>query len=59
MDIPSGSSHPARCRIPPSQSGIDPPSNSTVVVACAVNHDLELKHCDSHFEKILPVASKL
>jgi predicted nucleic acid-binding protein len=44
-----------RCR----QSGITAPSNDIVIAACAVNHDLELEHCDSHFEKILPIAAKL
>jgi predicted nucleic acid-binding protein len=35
------------------------PLNDIVIAVCAVNHDLELEHCDSHFEKILPVAAKL
>lgn len=44
-----------RCR----QSGITAPSNDIVIAACAVTHDLGLEHCDSHFEKILPIATKL
>ena len=30
-----------------------------VIVACAVNYDLELEHCDAHFDKILLIAKKL
>ena len=44
-----------RCR----PSGRPAPSNDIVISACAVNHDLELEHCDSHFEKILPIAIKV
>ncbi len=44
-----------RCR----QSGITAPSTDIVIAACALNHNLELEQCDSHFDKILPIAAKL
>ncbi len=44
-----------RCR----QSGITAPSTDIVIAACAVNHDLQLEQCDSHFDKILPIAARL
>ena len=44
-----------RCR----EKGITASTADIVVVACAANHKLPLEHCDSHFDKILPVAAKL
>ncbi len=44
-----------RCR----QSGITAPSNDIVIAACVVTHDLELEHCDKHFDDILPLAKSL
>jgi predicted nucleic acid-binding protein len=41
------------------EKGITVPSVDIVITACAVNYGLELEHCDSHFEKILPIARKL
>lgn len=41
-----------RCR----QSGITAPSSDIIIAACAVTHDLELEHCDKHFDAILPLA---
>ena len=41
------------------EKGITATSGDIVVAACAVNYDLEVEHCDSHFDKILPIARKL
>jgi predicted nucleic acid-binding protein len=41
------------------QSGITAPASDIIIAACAANYDLELEHCDSHFDKILPIAKKL
>ena len=44
-----------RCR----QSGITAPSNDIVIAACVATHNLELEHCDKHFDDILPLAKSL
>jgi len=44
-----------RCR----ETGVTIPTSDIVVTACAVNHGVELEHCDSHFDKVLPIAIKL
>lgn len=44
-----------RCR----QAGLTVPSSIVVIAACALNHGVELEHCDRHFDKILPIAGKL
>ena len=41
------------------EKGITATSGDIVVAACAANYGLELEHCDSHFDKILPIANKL
>ena len=41
------------------EKGITATSGDIVVAACAANFGLELEHCDSHFDKILPIAKKL
>ena len=44
-----------RCR----EKGITVPISDIVTAACAVTHDLELQHCDKHFDDILPLAKSL
>lgn len=44
-----------RCR----EKGITVPISDIVTAACAVNHKLELEHCDKHFDEILPLAKAL
>jgi predicted nucleic acid-binding protein len=44
-----------RCR----EKGVTAPTPDIVIAACAANHKLALEHCDSHFDKVLPVAAKL
>jgi predicted nucleic acid-binding protein len=41
------------------EKGITATSGDIIVAACTVNYGLELEHCDSHFDKILPVAQSL
>ena len=41
------------------EKGITVTSPDIVTAACAVNYNLELEHCDGHFDKILPIAAKL
>ena len=41
------------------EKGITGTSADIVIAACAANYDLELEHCDGHFDKILPIAKKL
>ena len=41
-----------RCR----EAGFTLPTSDTVIAACAAHHKAELEHCDSHFDKILPLA---
>ena len=45
----------SRCR----DSGLSSPSADIVIAACARHYFLELEHCDTHFDKIFPVAEKL
>jgi predicted nucleic acid-binding protein len=44
-----------RCR----EKGITVPTSDIVIAACAVAHNLELEHCDKHFDDILPLAKSL
>ncbi len=44
-----------RCR----EKGITVPTSDIVIAACAVTHKLELEHCDTHFDNILPIANSL
>lgn len=41
------------------EKGITAPISDLVIAACAVQHKLELEHCDGHFEDILPLAKTL
>jgi predicted nucleic acid-binding protein len=41
------------------EKGITVTSGDIVVATCAANYDLEVEHCDNHFDKILPIAKKL
>jgi predicted nucleic acid-binding protein len=41
------------------EKGITAMSVDIVIAACAINYNLELEHCDRHFDKILPIARKL
>jgi predicted nucleic acid-binding protein len=41
------------------EKGITVMSADIIIAACAVNYNLELEHCDGHFDKILPLARKL
>lgn len=41
------------------EKGITATSGDIIVAACAANYDLQVEHCDSHFDKILPIARKL
>lgn len=41
------------------EAGLTVPMADVVIAACAKTYDVELEHCDRHFEKILPVAAKL
>ncbi len=41
------------------ENGFTLPSTDIVVAACARGSNLELEHCDKHFEKILPLAAKI
>jgi predicted nucleic acid-binding protein len=41
------------------EKGVTAASADILIAACAVNYNLELEHCDSHFDKILPIAKKL
>jgi len=44
-----------RCR----DKGLTAPTTDIVVAACAAENDLELEHCDSHFDRILPLTKSL
>ena len=44
-----------RCR----EKGLTVPISDIVTAACAVTHELELEHCDKHFNDILPLAKAL
>jgi predicted nucleic acid-binding protein len=40
------------------EMGITATSADIVIAACAAEHGLNLEHCDSHFDKILPIAQR-
>lgn len=40
-------------------AGLTVPVADIVIAACADQYELELEHCDTHFDKILPIAAKL
>ena len=40
-------------------AGFNCPAADIIIAACAHHYGLELEHCDTHFDKILPVAAKL
>ena len=44
-----------RCR----EKGVTASTPDIVIAACAANNKLSLEHCDSHFDKVLPIAAKL
>jgi predicted nucleic acid-binding protein len=44
-----------RCR----DKGVTAPTTDVVIAACAVENEVEIEHCDDHFDKILPVALSL
>ena len=44
-----------RCR----EKGVTASTPDIVIAACAASNKLSLEHCDSHFEKVLPIAAKL
>jgi predicted nucleic acid-binding protein len=44
-----------RCR----EKGFTVPTSDIVIAACAVTHKLELEHCDTHFDDILPLVKSL
>jgi predicted nucleic acid-binding protein len=41
------------------EKGITVPTSDIVIAACAITHKLELEHCDTHFDDILPLAKSL
>ena len=41
------------------EKGITVTSADLVIAACAANYQVDLEHCDTHFDKILPIARKL
>ncbi len=45
----------ARCR----DKGKTVPAADVLVAACAAYHEVELEHCDKHFNDILPLAKSL
>lgn len=44
-----------RCR----EKGVTVTTPDIVIAACATTHELEMEHCDRHFDKIMPIAAKL
>jgi predicted nucleic acid-binding protein len=44
-----------RCR----EKGITVPLSDIITAACAATHELELEHCDKHFNELLPLAKSL
>ena len=44
-----------RCR----EKGFTVPATDLVIAACAVTHNLDVEHCDAHFDAILPIAKSL
>ena len=41
------------------EKGVTVTSADIVIAACAAEYGLDLEHCDSHFDKLLPIAKKL
>jgi predicted nucleic acid-binding protein len=41
------------------EKGVTAASADILIAACAASYSLELEHCDSHLDKILPIAKKL
>jgi predicted nucleic acid-binding protein len=41
------------------EKGVTGSTPDIVIAACAANNKLPLEHCDSHFDKILPIAAML
>ena len=41
------------------EKGVTVSTPDIVVAACAAKNKLPLEHCDSHFDKIVPIAAKL
>src|SRR5271167_651493 len=41
-----------RCR----EKGFNVPISDIITAACAVTYELDLEHCDKHFDAILPLA---
>ncbi len=41
------------------EKGVTASTPDIVVAACAANNKLPLEHCDSHFDKVLPIAANL
>jgi predicted nucleic acid-binding protein len=44
-----------RCR----EKGVTVPAPDIVIAACAASNKLPLEYCDSHFDKVLPIAARL
>ena len=44
-----------RCR----EKGVTVPLSDIITAACAATHELELEHCDKHFNELLPLAKSL
>jgi predicted nucleic acid-binding protein len=44
-----------RCR----EKGFTVPVSDIVIAACATHHNIELEHCDKHFDDKLPIATGL
>jgi predicted nucleic acid-binding protein len=41
------------------EAGLTVPAADIIIAACARHFDLEMEHCDRHFDKIMPIAKKL
>jgi len=41
------------------ENGLTVPTVDVIVAACAVTHNMELEHCDKHFNDLLPLAKTL
>jgi predicted nucleic acid-binding protein len=44
-----------RCR----EKGLTVPISNLVIAACAATHELELEHCDKHFNDLLPLVKTI
>jgi len=40
-------------------SGKPVPTTDLIIAACALHHNVELEHCDKHFDLILPLFRKM